>query len=266
MCSPAGYRSAMPVRLTLTGSNLVDLEPCPKDSKRLESAWICIQLSLQEYGSLRHGSRSTCSPEPAVGSFTGSLSLSLSLSFSLSPRSYLSLARAVCPHLAALNQPRECVSKVLFWCQSFNEQKRRMCMLHDASHASFQLLIVWPWWGLHARMCHNTAIQRIINEFDGQRNYTQSLLLLGAIWSRSNKLNQLRQWLVKQSVRWPFASTSTCHFGPAVLAGFAPHCSTGVLLGSDDALSLPMIKYADIAWQAQEIPKIAFRCSKTQSR
>ena len=51
-----------------------------------------------------------------------------------------------------------------------------MCMHHDASHASFQLLIVWPWWGLHARMCHNTAIQRIINEFDGQRNYTQSLL------------------------------------------------------------------------------------------
>jgi hypothetical protein len=47
-----------------------------------------------------------------------------------------------------------------------------------------------------------------------------------------------------------------------VLAGFAPHCSTGVLLGSDDALSLPMIKYADIAWQLQEIPKIAFRCSK----
>ena len=84
MCSPAGYRSAMPVRLTLTGSNLVDLEPCPKDSKRLESAWICIQSSLQEYGSLRHGSRPTCSPEPAVGSFTGSLSLSLSLLLSLS--------------------------------------------------------------------------------------------------------------------------------------------------------------------------------------
>eukprot|EP00435_Cladocopium_sp_Y103_P066470 s382_g28.t1 len=45
--------------------------------------------------------------------------------------------------------------------------------------------------------------------------------------------------------------------------GFAPRVGLLELADpADDVLSLPMIKYAEMTWQAQEMPKIAFGCSQ----